>query len=61
MKIKDITNKPRTEQQIKNDQEYHEYPMLAPVLNFDDSMTLCSFDQEDMRKKIRSLNDLDED
>jgi hypothetical protein len=61
MKIKDITNKPRTEQQIKNDQEYHEYPTFAPALNFDDSMTLCSFDQEDMKKKIRSLNDLDED
>lgn len=62
MKIKDIVNKPKTAEQIKKDENYAEYgnATFTPSLNFDDCMTICSFDQEDLRKKIKSLNELDE-
>ena len=63
MKIKDIVAKPKTAEQIKKDEDYAEYghATFSPGLNFDDCMTISSFDQEEMRKKVRSLNELDED
>ena len=64
MKLKDILKpKPKTSEQIKNDEEYYEYghPNFSPGLNFDDCMTICSFDREDMLKKIKTLNELDEE
>lgn len=63
MKIKDIVSKPKTAAQIKKDEDYAEYghASFIPSLNFDDCMSICSFDQQDMHKKIKTLNELDEE
>ena len=63
MKIKDIISKPKTAEQIKNDEDYHEYDHtnFVPGLSFDDCMTISSFDEKDVRKKIKSLSELDEE
>lgn len=61
MYIKDIINKKRTQENINKENDYHEYGHIIPKLNFDDCMSIGSFDTEDIRKKIKALNELDEE